>query len=101
MHCVIMNVPMNFARFKKPSRYIGSEINVIRKDSEIKTALCFPDTYEVGMSHTGLKILYAIINNIHYASAERVMLHGLISNLTSETINYCSHHWKTRGPERF
>ncbi|MBI5097923.1 MAG: TIGR03960 family B12-binding radical SAM protein [Nitrospirae bacterium] len=63
---------MNFARFNKPSRYTGNEINVIRKDSEIKVALCFPDTYEIGMSHTGLKILYSIINNIPYASAERV-----------------------------
>jgi radical SAM family uncharacterized protein/radical SAM-linked protein len=63
---------MNFARFKKPARYTGNEINIIRKDSEIKVALCFPDTYEIGMSHTGLKILYSVINNIPYASAERV-----------------------------
>ena len=62
---------MNFARFKKPSRYTGNELNITRKDSEIKVALCFPDTYEIGMSHTGLKILYSIINNIPYASAER------------------------------
>ena len=63
---------MNFARFKKPARYTGNEINIIRKDSEIKVALCFPDTYEIGMSHTGLKILYSLINNIPHASAERV-----------------------------
>jgi len=62
---------MNFARFKKPSRYTGNELNSTRKDSEIKVALCFPDAYEIGMSHTGLKILYSIINNIPYASAER------------------------------
>jgi radical SAM family uncharacterized protein/radical SAM-linked protein len=63
---------LNFARFRKPSRYIGNEINVIRKDGNVKVALCFPDTYEIGMSHLGLKILYAIINGIPYASAERV-----------------------------
>jgi len=63
---------MNFACFQKPSRYIGNEINIIRKDTEVKVALCFPDTYEIGMSHLGLKILYFIINNIPYASAERV-----------------------------
>ena len=63
---------MNFARFKKPGRYTGNEVNITRKDSEIKVALCFPDTYEIGMSHTGLKILYSVINNITYASAERV-----------------------------
>ena len=63
---------MNYARFSKPSRYIGSEINTIRKDTRLNIALCFPDTYEIGMSHVGLKILYSIINNIQDASAERV-----------------------------
>lgn len=63
---------LNFAQFRKPSRYIGSEINIVRKDGDIKVALCFPDTYEIGMSHLGLKVLYSIINNIPAASAERV-----------------------------
>jgi radical SAM family uncharacterized protein/radical SAM-linked protein len=63
---------INFAQFRKPSRYISNEINIIRKDGDIKTALCFPDTYEIGMSHLGLKILYSIINNMPSASAERV-----------------------------
>lgn len=63
---------LNPASFKKPSRYIGNEVNIIRKEGDIKIALCFPDTYEIGMSHIGLKILYSIINNIPYASAERV-----------------------------
>lgn len=72
---------MNLTRFQKPSRYIGNEINIIRKEIEkagdstpnpVKVALCFPDTYEVGMSHLGLKILYSIINSIPHASAERV-----------------------------
>lgn len=63
---------MNYGIFAKPSRYIGNEINIIRKDGDVNVALCFPDTYEIGMSHIGLKILYSIINNISYASAERV-----------------------------
>jgi radical SAM family uncharacterized protein/radical SAM-linked protein len=63
---------MNLALFKRPSRYIGNEINIIKKDASVRIALCFPDTYEVGMSHLGLKILYEIINKIPYASAERV-----------------------------
>ena len=63
---------MNYARFSKPSRYIGNEINSIRKDANLNIALCFPDTYEIGMSHIGLKILYSIINIIPDASAERV-----------------------------
>ena len=61
----------------KPTRYIGHEINSIRKDlSGIKTkvALIFPDAYEIGMSHLGLKILYHIINNIEDAAAERVYI---------------------------
>lgn len=63
---------MNLSRLKKPSRYIGNEINSRHKDADIKVALCFPDVYEIGMSHLGLKILYEIINDIPYASAERV-----------------------------
>jgi radical SAM family uncharacterized protein/radical SAM-linked protein len=63
---------MNYGIFTKPSRYIGNEVNIVRKDGEVKVALCFPDTYEIGMSHIGLKILYSVINNIPHASAERV-----------------------------
>ncbi len=67
---------MNFCLFQNPSRYINSEINSIIKPNDssiiIKSALAFPDTYEVGMSHLGLKILYDIINSLPYASAERV-----------------------------
>lgn len=63
---------MNYSLFRKPSRYIGNEINMIRKEADVKVALCFPDTYEIGMSHIGLKILYSIINNIPDVSAERV-----------------------------
>jgi radical SAM family uncharacterized protein len=63
---------LNLAGFQKPSRYIGNEYNSISKNADIKVALCFPDTYEIGMSHLGLKILYAIINNNPSSSAERV-----------------------------
>lgn len=64
---------MNLLKFRKPSRYINSEINVIKKpDAVVRFALAFPDIYEVGMSHLGLKILYQIINSAPHASAERV-----------------------------
>ncbi len=63
---------MNYAIFRKPSRYFGNEINSIRKKADLHVALCFPDTYEIGMSHLGLKILYSIINSVPYAAAERV-----------------------------
>jgi len=66
-----MITSMNYALFRKPSRYIGGEVNSIRKDAAVKIALCFPDTYEIGMSHLGFKILYHIINSVPYGSAER------------------------------
>lgn len=69
---------MNLSSFQKPSRYINSELNSFRKKfpqenfpGNVSVALCFPDVYEVGMSHLGLKILYDIINKLPYAFAER------------------------------
>ncbi|NTW76250.1 MAG: TIGR03960 family B12-binding radical SAM protein [Syntrophaceae bacterium] len=56
----------------KPSRYIGSEVNsAYKENAEINFLLAFPDTYEVGMSHLGLKILYEILNGIPYVAAQR------------------------------
>ena len=57
---------------EKPSRYIGAEVNAVHKDkADVRFLLAFPDTYEVGMSHLGLQILYSILNEIPYVSAER------------------------------
>ncbi|CBE69154.1 MAG: TIGR03960 family B12-binding radical SAM protein [Candidatus Methylomirabilis oxygeniifera] len=59
----------------KPSRYIGMEWNAVRKDpaaTSVKIALAFPDTYEIGMSHVGLKILYQILNRRPEFMTERV-----------------------------
>ncbi|MEK6661282.1 MAG: radical SAM protein, partial [candidate division NC10 bacterium] len=58
----------------KPSRYIGMEWNAVKKDpslAKVKVALAFPDTYEIGMSHLGLKILYQILNRRPEFLAER------------------------------
>lgn len=60
---------------RRPGRYIGGEINQIKKDlrsCELTVALCFPDIYEIGMSHLGLAIIYDILNNIAGVAAERV-----------------------------
>jgi radical SAM superfamily enzyme YgiQ (UPF0313 family) len=60
---------------RRPGRYIGGEINQIKKDltqCELTIALCFPDIYEVGMSHTGLAIIYDCLNKIDGIAAERV-----------------------------
>ncbi len=64
-----------FVNISRPSRYLGSEINSIRKDphrTDVSIALAFPDVYEVGMSHLGLKILYHILNAEEWLAAERV-----------------------------
>ncbi|MDY6987360.1 MAG: TIGR03960 family B12-binding radical SAM protein [Thermodesulfobacteriota bacterium] len=65
---------------RNPSRYLGSEINAIRKDPakvRLRFALAFPDLYEVGMSHVGIQILYHILNARKEIAAERVFAPGL------------------------
>ena len=60
---------------RRPARYIGGEVNQIRKDLHacaLRVALCFPDVYEVGMSNTGLAILYHVLNGLDRVAAERV-----------------------------
>ncbi len=59
---------------EKPGRYVGLERNVVRKNlsaSAVTIALAFPDTYEIGMSHTGLKILYEVVNRRPEFACER------------------------------
>jgi radical SAM family uncharacterized protein/radical SAM-linked protein len=68
----MVSLVVNLLAFQKPSRYINNEVNSVHKKAPIKVALAFPDVYEIGMSHLGLKILYKIINDLPYASAERV-----------------------------
>lgn len=63
-----------------PSRYLGDEINSIKKDLsrvELKMCLAFPDVYEVGMSHLGLQILYHLLNARGDIAAERAYAPGL------------------------
>ncbi|MBW2479450.1 MAG: TIGR03960 family B12-binding radical SAM protein [Deltaproteobacteria bacterium] len=60
---------------EKPSRYLGSEINAIKKDLsrvKLRFALAFPDLYEIGTSHFGMQILYHILNTHADIAAERV-----------------------------
>ena len=65
---------------EKPARYIGGEVNAVMKnveDIDVRFAMCFPDVYEIGMSHLGIQILYD-------STAERMCgvreftLHGMI-----------------------
>ncbi len=60
---------------KTPARYIGGELNSVVKDKnkvDMRFAFCFPDTYEIGMSHLGMKILYSLTNERENFWCERV-----------------------------
>ena len=62
-------------RVEKPARYIGNELNSVIKNSEeidIRFAMCFPDVYEIGMSHLGIQILYDMFNRREDTWCERV-----------------------------
>jgi radical SAM family uncharacterized protein len=73
---VAQRVEREFLPFvRKPARYIGGEVNQTRKDlsrCDLTFVLCFPDVYEVGMSNTGMSILYHILNEMDNVAAERV-----------------------------
>ena len=60
---------------EKPARYIGNEINSVRKEKReglLRFAMCFPDVYEIGMSHLGIQILYDMLNHYEDVWCERV-----------------------------
>ena len=62
-------------RVQKPARYTGGEYNAVVKDRrevDVRYALCFPDTYEIGMSNLGMRILYGVMNEMDGVWCERV-----------------------------
>ena len=62
-------------KIEKPARYIGNEINSVVKektDNLVRFAMCFPDVYEIGMSHLGIQILYDMFNKREDVYCERV-----------------------------
>jgi len=62
-------------KVQKPARYSGGEYNQVikeKQDVNVRVAFCFPDTYEIGMSNLGLRILYGVLNNIPDVWCERV-----------------------------
>ena len=62
-------------QIEKPARYIGNEVNSVMKDKEhvaVRFAMCFPDVYEIGMSHLGIQILYSMLNEWDDVWCERV-----------------------------
>ena len=63
------------SKVTKPARYTGGEYNSVMKDPEsvkVRFAFCFPDIYEIGMSHLGLRILYGVLNQREDCWCERV-----------------------------
>lgn len=63
------------SQVQKPARYCGGEVNSVVKDKkevELRYAFCFPDLYEVGMSHLGMKLLYGLFNSLDGVWCERV-----------------------------
>ena len=57
---------------EKPARYMGGEWNMVKKEGEnFRFALCFPDVYEIGMSHMGSRILYHVLNEMEGVACER------------------------------
>lgn len=73
-------------KIDKPARYIGNELNSVKKDKDkvdIRFVMCFPDVYEIGMSHLGIQILYDMFNRREDVWCERVYspwpdLHGVL-----------------------
>ena len=62
-------------KIEKPARYIGNEVNAVIKDKSkvaVRFAMCFPDVYEIGMSHLGIQILYSMFNAMEDVWCERV-----------------------------
>ena len=62
-------------KVQKPGRYVGGELGAVIKDKQdvdVRFAFCFPDIYEIGMSHLGIKILYSLFNEKPYIWCERV-----------------------------
>ena len=69
------NVEKILQYVQKPARYAGGELNSVQKDLNkvsLRYAFCFPDLYEIGMSHLGMKILYSLVNDKENYWCERV-----------------------------
>lgn len=66
-------------KIEKPARYIGNEVNSVMKDKskvDVRFAMCFPDVYEIGMSHLGIQILYDMFTGGKMSGASVCILRG-------------------------
>ncbi len=72
---VLSQIEPLLLQVQRPAQYIGGEVGSCVKDPDtvdVRFAFCFPDTYEIGMSHLGMKILYSLINARENYACERV-----------------------------
>ncbi|MBU0718786.1 MAG: TIGR03960 family B12-binding radical SAM protein [Planctomycetes bacterium] len=88
---------------QKPGQYIGREVNQLVRDGDwqaatVRTAIAFPDTYAVGMSHLGCQILYWIVNHLEDCCAERVYCPWSDAEAVMRTKNIPLFTWDTRQP---
>jgi len=68
-----VNYEALLSQVNRPARYAGGEVNqVVKPDAAVRFALAFPDVYEIGMSHAGIKILYSVLNAMEGVWAQRV-----------------------------
>lgn len=84
---------------EKPARYIGGEINMWVKDPkavDIRFCMCFPDVYEIGMSHLGIQILYDILNRREDTYCERVYSPWVDLDRLMREKDIPLLHWKAR-----
>jgi len=75
MNCKLALSDDILMKIEKPARYIGNEVNAVVKDKSkiaVRFAMCFPDVYEIGMSHLGIQILYDMFNSMEDVWCERV-----------------------------
>lgn len=71
----IKRLDRQLLKVEKPARYVGSELNSViknKEDVDVRFVFAFPDVYEVGMSHTGMQIIYGLLNSIDNVWCERV-----------------------------
>src|SRR5438128_10157651 len=74
---VVQGLDRLILQSQKPSRYVGGELNMVRKDpaaAGLRWALAFPDTYEVGMSNVGFRLLYHALNERPDVACERFFM---------------------------
>ena len=86
-------------KIEKPARYIGNEVNSVMKDPEkvsIRFAMCFPDVYEIGMSHLGIQILYDMFNKREDVCVNVSIRRGRISIRLCERERFRYLHWSPR-----